>query len=193
MIGPVLHMAAMGAVTSVLAPAIVLAVRPRRSLRILSLPPGVTLVGFVLLHGGVVLADEDRLDPIGVALHLMLVVGAVAFWLPVLAGPRRLDPAGRAVYLFLAAPSLDLAAVADVARGDSAGGLAMIVAMLPIGIAAVACTWRWISDEQRAELAGAPGTGESLESGGYPPSATDRTEQQLSSDTIVAVCNATRQ
>jgi hypothetical protein len=54
------------------------------------------------------------------------------------------------VYLFLAGPLLDLAGVWLVARGDRAGGLAMVVGMLPIGVAALVVTWRWVVGEEKA-------------------------------------------
>jgi cytochrome c oxidase assembly factor CtaG len=49
-------------------------------------------------------------------------------------------------------PSLDLAGVVIVLRGDAAGGLAMIVGMLPVGVAAVALCWRWIIHEEQVEM-----------------------------------------
>ncbi|MBL1082576.1 hypothetical protein JK359_11385 [Streptomyces actinomycinicus] len=80
----------------------------------------------------------------------LLVVAAVLFWLPVLAPTRhRLDDPARCLYLFLAAPLLDLPAVGVVAAGRSAEGLAMIVGMLPVGIAAAASTWSWVNREER--------------------------------------------
>jgi cytochrome c oxidase assembly factor CtaG len=140
----------MGAVTSVVAPAAVLLTRRRLPpWALLRMPAAVALVGFLLLHAAVVLSDHDTLDPTGFALHAALFAGALAFWLPVL-GPRRLDDGLRAGYLFLAAPSLDLPAVVTVARGNSAGGLAMIVAMMPIGVTAVVLAWRWMVAENYA-------------------------------------------
>jgi hypothetical protein len=47
-------------------------------------------------------------------------------------------------------PAMDLAGVFVVLHGDAAGGLAMIVAMLPVGCAAVATTWHWLVTEQPA-------------------------------------------
>ncbi|GAA2922920.1 hypothetical protein [Streptomyces mexicanus] len=65
----------------------------------------------------------------------VLPVAAVLFWIPVLAPTRhRLDDAGRCLYLFLAAPLLDLPAVAVIAVGRPAEGIAMIVGMLPVGL-----------------------------------------------------------
>lgn len=81
--------------------------------------------------------------------HVALLLGAVLFWAPVVGRRRRLPDAGRAAYLFIAGPVLDLAGVWLVAQGESAGGLAMIVGMLPIGIAALALTWQWIIREER--------------------------------------------
>jgi hypothetical protein len=83
-----------------------------------------------------------------------LLVAAVLFWLPVAAGTRhRLDDLGRCLYLFLATPLLDLPAVAVVAAGRSAQGLAVIVGMLPLGVAAAAVTWSvtwsWVNREER--------------------------------------------
>ncbi|RKN39051.1 hypothetical protein D7294_22775 [Streptomyces hoynatensis] len=84
-----------------------------------------------------------------------LAAGALAFWLPVLVpGPRRLSAPGRCLYLFLAAPLLDLPAVALVACGHAAGGLAMIAGMLPLPLAALAVTWRWVLAEERARPPG---------------------------------------
>ncbi|MEU0218810.1 hypothetical protein ABZ281_28585 [Streptomyces sp. NPDC006265] len=72
------------------------------------------------------------------------------FWIPVLARTRhRLGDVGRCLYLFLAAPLLDLPAVGVIAAGHSAGGLTMIVAMLPIGVLAAALTWEWVNREER--------------------------------------------
>ncbi|MCF6524532.1 hypothetical protein HOY81_15755 [Streptomyces sp. JJ36] len=90
----------------------------------------------------------------GWLLEAVLLAGGVLFWLPVLAHSRhRLGGAGRCLYLFLAAPSLDLPAVVLIAHGHSWGGLAMIIAMLPLGAAALLATWRWITAEERVEVA----------------------------------------
>ncbi|MES9522502.1 hypothetical protein [Streptomyces capoamus] len=86
----------------------------------------------------------------------VLLGAAVLFWLPAAARTRhRLDDPGRCLYLFLAAPLLDLPAVAVVAAGRTAAGLAMIVGMLPLGVAAAAVTWSWVNREEREALADA--------------------------------------
>jgi cytochrome c oxidase assembly factor CtaG len=149
----IVHIAAMGLITSVLAPAVILLSRGLLRWRVLSWPAAVALPFFLVLHGTVMIwMDVSEPPPLEhTGLDALLFVGAIVFWLPVLGYGRRLDPIGRCVYLYLAAPTLDLAGVVIVARGDSAGGLAMIAGMLPIGLAAVALTWRLLQqDEARA-------------------------------------------
>jgi hypothetical protein len=77
----------------------------------------------------------------------VLIAISLVFWLPVIGRSRRLSDAGQTVYLFLAMPAMDLAGVFVVLHGDATGGLAMIVAMLPVGGAAVLLTWRWMLAE----------------------------------------------
>ncbi|MEU7058032.1 hypothetical protein [Streptomyces sp. NPDC046197] len=62
---------------------------------------------------------------------------------------HRLGDVGRCLYLFLAAPLLDLPALGVIAAGRSTEGLAMIVAMLPIGIMAAVTTWSWVNRGER--------------------------------------------
>jgi cytochrome c oxidase assembly factor CtaG len=143
----VVHMAGMGALVSLLAPLVVLLTRHR-----VAWSPGwAALPGFAALHSVVMVWMDVREPPLflHLALDTVLVAGAALFWLPVL-GTRRLDDLTRAVYLFLAAPALDLSGVVIVARGNAAGGLAMIVAMLPIGLTAVVLTWRVMVAEERS-------------------------------------------
>jgi hypothetical protein len=145
-------MALMGLLTSVVAPLIVVVTRRRWQWRWLTFPAAATLPTFVLAHAGITLGLTLAMPgrDIVVFLHACLLVAAISFWLPVLGPCSRLSRSGRCVYLFLAAPALDLAGVVVVASGDSGGGLAMIVAMLPIGLTAVILTWRWLEDDERA-------------------------------------------
>jgi cytochrome c oxidase assembly factor CtaG len=149
----VVHMATMGLLVSVVAPALTIGLCRFPALDRLALPGVVVLPGFTLLHGAITIMGDSpgaMAGPLtGTAGHVALLLGAVLFWAPVLGTRRRLPDAGRAVYLFLAGPLLDLAGVWLVAQGDAAGGLAMIVGMLPIGVAAIVVTWRWISREER--------------------------------------------
>jgi hypothetical protein len=149
-VGPAL----MGLLTSVVAPVIVLAVRRHRRPPARPRPWLATgvLLGFAVLHAATVLLVGPA-TPLGadLAVHAVLLAGAVVFWLPVLShGSLRLPDAGRAVYLFLACPLLDTAALALVVRGDEPAGIAMIVGMLPIGVGAIVLTVRWIAAEERA-------------------------------------------
>lgn len=151
-------MAAMGLITSALAPALLVLLAGHGVWQRIRLPAPAVLAGFVVLHSAITIAMSMRVPFVFMALaRPALLAGALLFWLPVLGPPGvRLDGAGTSVYLFLAGPALDLAGVYLVARGDEPGGLAMIVAMLPVGLAAVYLTWRWIAAEERDERAGQP-------------------------------------
>ncbi|WP_210718207.1 hypothetical protein [Amycolatopsis acididurans] len=145
------HMAMMGLLTSVLAPVLVLAGQRFVPWQRVPASALITLPVFLVLHGAltIVMARQEFPVVVDTALHAVLLAGAMWFWLPVLRpGPGLPEPA-RAVYLFLAAPSLDLAAVVLIILGDETGGLAMIVGMLPLGLVAIAVTWRWITREER--------------------------------------------
>ncbi|MDN5747337.1 MAG: cytochrome c oxidase assembly protein [Pseudonocardia sp.] len=156
MTGHVVHMAVMGLLVSVVAPALVLGFAdtdptPARG----SVLAAVALPGFVALHVTVTVAMHGHLEPlVGFAAQVALLLGAVLFWAPVFDGRHRLPDGIRVVYLFAAMPLLDVAGVWLVAVGDHAGGLAMIAGMLPMGLIAVGITWRWITgEERRAQLA----------------------------------------
>jgi hypothetical protein len=155
----VLDMAGMGLLVSVLAPLLLVGLR-------IALPPleppappaAATLACFVVLHAAITLG---LLRPLDTAAPIVLLLGALVFWAPVL-GSRRLPHAHRIVYLFAAMPSLDLPGVWLVARGDGPGGIAMILGMLPIGLLTVVEFWRWAGAEERqavaAPVGGDPGT-----------------------------------
>lgn len=134
----------MGLLVSVAAPVLLLVLgRAAPQLDRWSLPVGVTLPGFVVLHAAVTVYDHSPAPlSLEAAAHMALLAGAVLFWAPVLGARRRLPDAGRMLYLFAAMPPLDLAGVWLVAVGDSAEGLSMIVGMLPMGLAAVVITWK---------------------------------------------------
>jgi hypothetical protein len=148
----IVEMALMGLDTSLIAPAIVLLSRSWPGWKALTWPPVVALPLALVAHAAVTiwmaLAMPTVMVEVGV--HLALLALSFVFWLPLLRPGTRLSDAGRSLYLFLAMPSMDLAGVFVVLNGDSRGGLAMIVAMLPIGVMAVASTWRWITLEEAA-------------------------------------------
>ena len=145
-----------GLITSVVAPALLTATRRWSSWRYLALPPGVACGGFIVLHAVITYALARRPGPAPwLALHIPLLLGALAFWLPVLGTSNRLRDPVRVLYLFLSAPPLDLAAVMVIVLGDQPGGVAMLVGMLPAALIAVAVTWRWMNDEEKTALDGA--------------------------------------
>lgn len=149
--GHLVQMGVMGLLVSVVAPAVVLGLlRAAPSLDRATVPAAVAFPAFAVLHAVVTMYTHGPVPPVAdVVAHVALLVGAVLFWAPVLGVRRRLPDGVRAVYLYAAMPVLDLAGVWVVAVGDNAGGLAMIVGMLPMALAAVVITWRWISAEER--------------------------------------------
>jgi hypothetical protein len=95
------------------------------------------------------------LDHLGV--HAMLLAAGALYWLPVLGSGRvmpRLRGPAAGLYLFLAVPAADLTAVWLMVRGETTAVGVMLAAMLPLGIAAVAVSWRWILREERLARAG---------------------------------------
>ena len=142
--------AATGLLTSVLAPALLLATSPRIRWDRLALPAALALPGFVAVHGLITVALAQHPPPLAwIGLHTPLLAGALIFWLPIFSRTRRLDDPLRVLYLFLAAPALDLAGLIVIVIGDAPGGIAMIVGMLPAGIISVAVTWQWIHHEEQ--------------------------------------------
>jgi hypothetical protein len=148
----VLHMIEMGLLVSTVPPVFILLTRKRLRFRGLNWPAPVALLGFLALHAATVIGMSEWEPPLLLhgLLHVVLFSGAVVFWLPVLGYRRRLSDPMRCAYLFLACPALDLPAVWVVGWVQGSAGLAMIVAMLPIGLFAVALTWHWITAEERA-------------------------------------------
>jgi hypothetical protein len=146
-------MAAMGLLVSAFAPALVVFGRRWLDWDRLAVPALAALPGFAVLHAVITLGAEAFPPPMPLrqAPALVLLLGAVLFWLPILGRRRRLPDPGRSAYLFIAAPVLDLPAVWLVAQGQVTEGLAMIVGMLPLGVAAIGITWRWITMEERAQ------------------------------------------
>jgi cytochrome c oxidase assembly factor CtaG len=157
------EMIAMGVLTSLVAPVLIVLTRRRWHAlwTRLTTPAPLAAVPFVVAHSAMVIWMGLGPEPgpslvaqtFHAAVHVALFAGALLYWLPVLSPQPRLSPAARCVYLFLTAPALDLSAVIVVAGGHSAAGLSMIVSMLPIGLCAVWLTWRWISAEELAVAA----------------------------------------
>jgi cytochrome c oxidase assembly factor CtaG len=153
----VMRMAFMGVTVSVMAPAVVLAVGDRLPGFLSRLPAPVTLAAFVVLHDTIMVTGPYVSPQVHLLFWLAVFAGAMVFWLPVV-GPHRISDAGRLVYLFVACPALDMSAVAMIGMtGDEAGGLAMILGMLPIGAVELVLFWRWAMREER--LAEAAPTG----------------------------------
>jgi hypothetical protein len=163
----IVEMAIMGLDTSVLAPMIILAFGSWHGWRVLGWPPVLALPAFLIAHLGVTVWMAVTMPSwfADLVVQALLIGISFVFWLPVLGRHRSLSDGGRTIYLFLAMPSMDLAGVFVVLHGDSGGGLAMIVAMLPVGVVAVLLTWRWmLAESAAADL-------DDLLTSGFPPFA----------------------
>ncbi len=147
MTGDVIAWAATGLLTSVIAPVLLLISRTSRWDRI-AIPGGLAFPVFLVLHGLIAyLLTLRPTVPVWLALHVVLLAGALLFWLPIFGHTRRLSDPLRVLYLFLSMPPLDLTGVLVIVLGDHAGGLAMIVAMLPAALITLVVTWRWVANE----------------------------------------------
>lgn len=144
-----LDAAAMGIAMAVIAPVIALYLTaiPHRAL---TRHAAAVLAVFACVHGLLMAAMTGGWSPgwLSGLLHIALFVAAVCFWMPALGGAAGLGHAARCVYLFVAGPLLDLPALYLIADGRSAAGLAMIVTMLPIPLAAVASVYLWMRREE---------------------------------------------
>jgi len=144
--------AAMGLAMAVIAPLLALyfSGRVAKIVRVLARHPALVLTAFVFEHAALIAAMTGYWSPAWLTglLRISLVVIAVAFWLPVV-DRNGLGDAARIVYLFIAGPLLDLPALYLIASGRSAAGIAMIVTMLPIPLAAVTAVYSWMRREER--------------------------------------------
>jgi putative membrane protein len=142
--------------------------RRRRALALLGRPPLAWLALPVVCWAAFVGAHWIAHSPavlegsgvVHVGAHALLLITAVAFWLPVIGRgpvPRPLRGGAASLYLFLAMPATDLVAAWLIARGEPAAAGVMLAAMAPLGVAALWVTWSWISREERlARLSEAP-------------------------------------
>jgi hypothetical protein len=137
-----------GLLTSVIAPALVVTTGAAVNWDRIAVPGGMAFPGFIVLHG--LITYLLTLHPTvlaWLALHVVLLAGALLFWLPIFGHTRRLSDPVRVLYLFLSMPPLDLTGVLVIVLGDHAGGLAMIVAMLPTALITLFVTWHWVVSE----------------------------------------------
>ncbi|MES4903503.1 MULTISPECIES: cytochrome c oxidase assembly protein [unclassified Streptomyces] len=146
-----LAMGVPGFVVAALVPGIIRATRSHPVWHHVSLPAGVALPLFLVMHTATTLGAAFH-GVATAAIHWFweaaLIGSGFLFWLPVLGGRHRLSEPGRCPYLFLTIPLLDLPALLVIAQGDAVGGLSMIVGMLPLGAVAMAVTWRWATAEE---------------------------------------------
>ena len=114
------------------------------------------VVAIWVTHLPAVIAALDRSAWLHAGEHLALATLAFGFWTCALNAaplPRRVASNARWAYLLAAAAAADLAALGLMASGYPGAGAAMLGSMLPLAAAGVWSLWRWIADEEIAELA----------------------------------------
>lgn len=152
--------ATMGVAMAIVAPLLALYFSGRIGVivRALSRHPALVLAALVGDHAALMAAMTGAWSPAWLTglLRILLIVLAVAFWLPVVDRANGLSDAARVVYLFVAGPLLDLPALYLIAAGRTEAGLAMIVTMLPIPLAAVAAMYAWMRREEREQRGDQP-------------------------------------
>jgi len=144
-----LHMVAHSLITSVVAPVLVLAFRG-------SAPRVRPLAAWVLFVGTLWALNVPRvLDWITTRPAAYVVAGVVVlavsfvFWAPVLGRRRSLRGLVAGAYLIAAGMATDLIGAWYMAMGETAAGVAMVVGMIPLGVAAVVLMWSGLVDEER--------------------------------------------
>lgn len=152
--------ATMGVAMSVIAPLLALYFSGRIGavVRVLKAHPALILAVFACDHATLMAAMTGAWSPAWLTglLRVLLIVIAVAFWLPVVDRANGLSDAARVICLFVAGPLLDLPALYLIAAGQTEAGLAMIVTMLPIPLAAVAAMYSWMRREEREQRGDQP-------------------------------------
>lgn len=140
-----------GLVTGAVAPTVLLALRTRRRWRRpVRLPVAAIGGAFVVVHAAITISLVVGFQPpVWAALHVVLLAAGVVYWSPIFDGDGRLGGPDRLVYLLLTSPMLDLAGAAVMAFGHVAGGIAMIVGMMPLNATTVVFGWRWMVEEER--------------------------------------------
>jgi cytochrome c oxidase assembly factor CtaG len=143
------HMVAHSLITSVFAPALVLAFRSAAP-RVRPLAAWALFVGALWALNVPRVLDWIAMRPAAyVAAGIVVLAVSVVFWSPVLGRRRSLRGLAAGAYLIAAGMATDLIAAWYMAMGETAAGVAMVVGMLPLGVAAVVLMWRGLVDEER--------------------------------------------
>lgn len=146
------HVIAMAVVVCAAAPAAVwLARRTGKGTPLDRTPSLMALLAFVVVHDVTMawMVSRNPSSVTDVAAHVLLGLGAVQFWAPVIGG--RLRPAAKVVYLFGASMGLDFTAIYLIAIGYSLAGVSMVMLMLPVPFAGAYVLTRWAVTEERAQ------------------------------------------
>jgi cytochrome c oxidase assembly factor CtaG len=105
-----------------------------------------------LAHWPALLERAEARPLLHLGIHLLLLDAAILFYLPVLGRqpvPRRLRGGRAALHLALAIPLIDLISIPYVATGRADAAAAMLAAMSPLALLALAVAWRGLLGEER--------------------------------------------
>lgn len=87
--------------------------------------------------------------------HALFLSSALLFWTAALAVeplPHRWSPSARALFLLAAMPLSDIGAIRLMLIGEETAGAAMVGAMMPLGLAAIAILWSGLRAEEQSAL-----------------------------------------
>lgn len=87
--------------------------------------------------------------------HGTLLGAALLFWQPVIGAdpsPGRLRGPGASLYLLAAIAAGDLMSAQSISAGRPLAGAVMVLTMLPLALAFLVVTWRWMVREERRAL-----------------------------------------
>jgi cytochrome c oxidase assembly factor CtaG len=105
-----------------------------------------------LAHWPAVLDRSEQHPALHAAVHVALMASAVVFFLPLLGRqpvPRRVPGGRAALHLMVAISLVDLVSVPYLATGRGEAAAAMLAAMSPLAVIAVALAWQSVLREER--------------------------------------------
>lgn len=144
-----MHMVEHSVLTSLLAPALVLAFRglvPRPRVGV----AWALFVGTLWTLNVPGVLDWISMRPVAEgAAGLVVLAASMLFWAPLLTRRAPLRGLAAGAYLITAGMATDLIGAWYMAMGETEAGVAMVVGMLPLGVAAVVLTWLGLVSEER--------------------------------------------
>jgi cytochrome c oxidase assembly factor CtaG len=143
------HMVEHSVLTSLLAPALVFVLRGRVPRIGALLAWGLFIAALWALNVPRVLDWIMMRTVAHIVADLVVLAVSMLFWAPLLARRRPMRGLAAGAYLITAAMATDLIGAWYMAMGETVAGVAMVVGMLPLGVAAIVFTWSGLVQEER--------------------------------------------